>query len=155
MKFHLSLAVFFLHLQLTALDSSIFYQKLREPTPEWITESINHDLAPFKTELSKKFLDQIFEEKGESANYYLVRIKVARNRLAIQPSKSALTLEWVRDIIIPHIYALHSLMPLPDIDFIFSGRDFISPLSPPSCYPPEMPPLPIFIMSKCKADNRC
>ena len=46
-----------LQLQLYAINADIFKQKLREPVPQWMIEQISKDLAPYKKELSRKFLD--------------------------------------------------------------------------------------------------
>ncbi len=149
-----SLLVIFcvLQIHLTALDPTIFSRKLNEPTPDWMIEQIEHDLTPFKKELSQKYLDDLFAKNGEA--YYLVRVRVISGQLTIQTSQRALTLEWVPNIIIPHLQAVHKHRPLPDIDFIFSGRDFLAQGNEEhNCQLPHDPILPIFIMSKCKQDK--
>lgn len=114
-----------------------------------MVEQIEYDLAPFKKEFSQNYLDDLFAEEGEFL--YLVRIRVSHGKLTTQASQRALSLNWVTELIIPHIKELHHYKPLPDIDFIFSGRDSINDGS--SCQNYNYPLWPIFIMSKCKQDK--
>ena len=136
---------------LNAVNPALFQQKLSAPTPQWMIEQIENDLAPFKKELSQKFLDELFTTRSEP--FHLVRVQVARGKLTIQASNASKQLDWVQKIIIPRIQELHCLAPLPDIDFIFTGRDLITVHEGLPCLPPDTPLLPIFIMSKCAHDK--
>ncbi|HSX26355.1 MAG TPA: glycosyl transferase family 90 [Chlamydiales bacterium] len=132
-------------IHLEAIHRSIFQQK---PTPQWMGEQIEHDLAPFTNELSRKSLDQLFASHGEAL--YLVRVRVVRGKLTFETSNTSKQLNWVSDLIIPGIRKLHRLVHLPDLDFIFTGRDLIDRMPSLSS---DMSLLPVFIMSKCIHDQ--
>lgn len=136
------------NVHLLALNSDIFYKKLQEPTPEWMKEQIQHDLSSLQKKLSEKCIDELFENRPA-----LVRVKVAQNKLIIHKSKKLGNKE-VADLIVSHLMELHNLVPLPDVDFLISTRDFFTldnNFQP--CQLPDAPNLPILIMSKCKKDN--
>ncbi|MBS0648190.1 MAG: hypothetical protein JSS10_03075 [Verrucomicrobia bacterium] len=136
--FHLFIGICWISNSIEALNKQIFYEKLQQSTPKWMVEQIQHDLAPFQKELSQKFLDEIFAQKG----LILVRVKVANGKLTIQKSVDA-DKHSVPDEIIPHIEGLHHIMSLPDIDFIFTGHDTLScDLS-----------WPIFVITKCNSSK--
>lgn len=139
----------FLPFNLDALNSSVFYQKLQEPTPQWMQEQIEHDLAPFRKELSREYLDELFIQK----HLTLVRVQVKQGQLTVQKSKAAATSEaWITNLILPNIYELHRLIGLPDIDFVFIARDFLKLHNLLPCQGADEAALPIFIMSKCQSD---
>jgi hypothetical protein len=156
-------------IHLDAVNPVLFQQKLREPTPQWMIEQIEKDLAPFKKELSRKFLDGLFTMAGEEffldevvsrrkqlslfEQLYLVRVRVTQGVLTIQASDTSKQTGWVHDIIIPRIKELHSIASLPDIDFVFTGRDYTALHEWRPCLPPDTPLLPIFVMSKCSHDK--
>lgn len=152
-KFEIKILLFaifcFVQIHLEALDSTILFQKLREPTPSWMLEQIENDLAPYKIELSRKFLDELFAHEW----LVLVRIQVKQGALTVQKSKAAATSEsWITDLILPHVYELHRLIGLPDIDFVFIARDFLGLHNLLPCQAAGAAAWPIFIMSKCPSD---
>lgn len=156
-------------IRLNAVNPALLQQKLREPTPQWMIEQIENDLAPFKKELSRKFLDGLFTLAGEELfldeviarrkqlslfeQLFLVRVHIKQGVLTIQASNTSKQLAWVHDIIIPCIKELHHIASLPDIDFVFTGRDYITLYEWLPCLPPDTPLLPIFVMSKCAHDK--
>ncbi|HVW99414.1 MAG TPA: hypothetical protein VHA52_03095, partial [Candidatus Babeliaceae bacterium] len=101
-----------------AIHPELFYHLHRNELPKWIADQIQNDLASFQTQLSRKALDQLFAKEG----YRFVRVQVVKGNITIQKSKDEQD-GTVADEIIPHLYALHSLIPLPEIDFIFSCHD--------------------------------
>jgi Glycosyl transferase family 90 len=132
-----------IRINVEAINPEIFHQKLSQPTPKWITDQINHDLAPFKKELGRKFLDKLFGKE----NLCLVRVRVKKGILTVERSKLAKA-HNIPDKIIPHLYVLHALKPLPDIDFVFTAHDALSPQVDlnAEC-------LPIFCITKNKYDR--
>ncbi len=107
----------------------------------WMMEQINHDLAPFKTELSRKFLDELFLRD----ELCLVRVQVVSGVMTFQKS------EWAKrhpipDHIILPLMELHARLQLPDLDFVFSAHDELNRVR-------NEPPLPIFIITKSKQDT--
>jgi len=112
-------------LQLVGLDRELFYVKLREPTPEWMLEQIEEDLAPFKKELSRKFLNELFKRE----DLYLVRVRAAKGVVSIEKSKPAQG-HPTPDQIITALYKLNQLIALPDIDFVFTSHDGMVSVSP-------------------------
>ncbi len=127
------LTLFFVENALEAFNEVVFYEKMGQSTPEWMTEQIERDLAPFGRELSQKYLDGLFTKD----RLVLVRVKVAKGHLSIQKSRDAVP-DPVPNDILPHIEALHRIKPLPDVDFIFSGLDVL----------PSYVPWPIFVITK-------
>lgn len=122
------------------LNVDLFYAKMKEPAPEWMMEQINHDLAPFNTELSSKFLDTLFERD----DLCLVRVKVSSGNISIQKSNWA-NRHIVAEKIIQPLLELHAFAPLPDLDFVFSAHDELNRVR-------NEPPLPIFIITKARQD---
>lgn len=133
--------LFLLQSHLLALNTSVFYQKLQEPTPAWMKEQIEHDLAPFRKELSRKFLDSLFTKE----EFYLVRVQVKQGKLTVQKSKSIKN-HPVPDMIISHLHKLHALKSLPDLDLVFTAHDTFYPCQP------KGPAWPIFIIAKSKLE---
>lgn len=136
----LSLFFVFTTLSLHGLNTELFYKKLREPIPEWMSEQIQQDLAPFQKQLSQKYLDQLFAKD----EFLQVRVRVKNGNISIEKSRSA-EKHGAADSIIPHFMGLHHVMPLPDMDFIFSAADGIG------CHP-KGPAYPILTISKCRQD---
>ncbi|MBX9924456.1 MAG: hypothetical protein K2Y01_10130 [Rhabdochlamydiaceae bacterium] len=133
--------IFFFTSSLRALDSSIFYEKLKNPIPKWMKEQIDEDLKPFTTELSKKNLDQIFE----ADRFCTFRIRVVNGEMTVQKGNCCM-IHGAANSIIPHFQGLHHIAPLPDLDILISAGDGIG------CHP-NGPAFPIFTISKCKEDK--
>lgn len=136
MKLFRAIFLFFVS-SLEAFNASLFYQKMDEPTPQWMIEQIQNDLDPFQEELSQKFLDSLFSIEDQR----FVRVRVENGNLTIEKSADAdRNTITVPDEIIPHIQGLHCLKPLPDVDFIFTAHDGL----------PCHLKWPVFTISKCK-----
>jgi protein glucosyltransferase len=120
---------------LGAINPPVFYEKLKAPAPHWMMEQISNDLALFHNELSQKFLDELFVKEG----LLLVRVRVRNGIITIEQSPDAAR-HSVPNEIIPHILTLHSLKPLPDVDFLFTGHDGL----------PSYVKWPVFTISKDK-----
>lgn len=120
-----------------AIHPALFYEIHRSTPEPWEKEQINSDLSPFTShDLSKEALDQAFsQQKG----LLLVRVKVFQGNISIEKEPEA-AFHTVPNDIIPHIYALNDLIPLPDIDFIFSAQDTL----------PQDLQWPIFAITKQK-----
>lgn len=114
-----------LFLPLSGLNQEIFYAKLSQPTPTWMLDQIEEDLAPFTKELSRKFLDELFQRD----DLWLVRVYVAKGKIKIRKSRGAAR-HSTPDQIIPHLLVLNKLVPLPDMDFIFTVEDGLMSISP-------------------------
>ncbi|MBS0648436.1 MAG: hypothetical protein JSS10_04325 [Verrucomicrobia bacterium] len=126
---------------LLALNPSVFQQKLQESTPLWMKEQIERDLAPFRKELSQKFLDSLFTKE----EFYLFRVQVKDGKLTVQKSISVEG-HPVPAMVIPHLQQLHALKPLPDLDILFTAHDTFYPCQT------KGPAWPIFIITKSKHD---
>jgi len=122
---------------LNALDKSSFYELHRQPIYQWIGEQIQNDLTPFDKEFRRTSLDEIFATQGESL--CLTRVQISQGQITIQKSECAQR-HIIPNEIIPHLFALNELIPLPDIDFLFTSFDYLSR---------EMS-WPIFVLSKQK-----
>lgn len=112
--------LFLLKTGLFALHVERFYDLLNEKAPEWMVRQIEHDLSPFQGELSKKYLDALFNQEKETL--CLVRIKIESGKISIIESDIAVG-HSVPPMILHGIRNLHMLAPLPDMDFIFTGLD--------------------------------
>jgi hypothetical protein len=130
--------------------------KLKQPSPIWAQEQIEHDLLPFQRELSRCFLDQLFAEHGDE--WYLVRVKVRKGKITIQQSQAALTYEYTNLMVNPLI-TLHQSLLLPDLDFIFSMNDVFGTHTKVMDHvaaikkrDPTLQALPIFMIAKHKED---
>jgi hypothetical protein len=137
-KFWIFLILLFLP-SLEALKLDLLYEKLEEPTPEWILKQIHQDIAPYTTELSRKSLDELFSNN----DYCLVRVQVVDGKMTFQKSEWA-KIHQVADWIIQLFKVFNTLVRLPDVDFVFSCHDYIQL---------KGTPLPIFIISKKKHDH--
>lgn len=109
-----------MHAQLMAIDSCLFLEKLQEPTPEWMTEQIEHNLRPFKEELSCQYLDQFFEEYAHSMG--LIRVRVFEGQLFFDGTAKSLADSYTEKFLTP-LKKMHEISSLPDIDFIFTHFD--------------------------------
>ncbi len=137
---------------IASLEPKLFYQKLREPTPQWMTEQIEKDLAPFQKELSQKYLDELWAKFNE--DFYFIRVRVAQGQLTFEKSKFAVNYKMTKPMI-GALTELHALTPLPDMDFIFTLHDvsltkYSSLLN--ADYP-SGPPGPIFAITKNKLES--
>jgi hypothetical protein len=103
-----------------------------------MVDQISQDLAPYQKELSRKFLDALFTRE----ELYLVRVHVDKGILTVQKSTPAIQ-HTTPDQVIVQLEKLHQLVPLPDLDFIFTSHDTLSPQT-------NGPPLPIFVITKSK-----
>jgi hypothetical protein len=120
------------------MDPASFYQQHRQPLPAWAKEQIRLDLSHFNQELSNQALDHLFAQEKE--HHALIRVKVFRGQITIE--KSQVSSEHLIPVeILSHFFALHELIPLPDIDFIFSEGDTLPLL-------PEEIKWPIFVLAK-------
>ncbi len=164
MKFFRKKAIFkffvcllcFLHTPLWALDSQLFHKKLKEPTPTWMREQIEHDLAPFQKELSKDYLDKLFarlqEDDENKENWYLVRIKVSNNHLTVEKSHRAESYE-LSNVMVEAFHKLQRMIRLPNLDLILTSCDVRWPhILPLRRGDPCTPVLPIFSLAKHKKD---
>lgn len=96
-----------------------FYQKLEQPTPQWMHDQIQEDLAPFTKELSKQFIDELFcRDEGMC----LVRVRIMNGKFHIQKSASAMN-HPTPDQIITHLKKLNEIIPIPNIDFLLTAHD--------------------------------
>ena len=107
------------------LDVELFKRKLQEPTPQWMEDQIQYDLAPFTRELSRRSIDELFTRD----DLYLVRVRVTNGQLHIQKSSTAAG-HPTPDQIVLHLYTLNELITLPDIDFLLTSHDTPMSLSP-------------------------
>ncbi|HEY5234831.1 MAG TPA: glycosyl transferase family 90, partial [Rhabdochlamydiaceae bacterium] len=123
------------------LNPELLYSKMKAPTPEWMVKQIQNDLAPFTTELSRKYLDELFAREELA----LFRVQVVDGYLTVKKSWKAKH-HLVPDQVIPHLLMLHVLKTLPDMDLVFSAHDTFEWL-------PKGPDLPIFIITKFKEDT--
>ncbi|MDQ5956681.1 MAG: glycosyl transferase family 90 [Candidatus Rhabdochlamydia sp.] len=114
------LLVFLLHAQLMAFDSDCFLKKLQEPTPGWMKEQIARNLQPFKEELSCQSLNRFFKEYASGMG--LVRVRVFQGQMSIEGSHKNITDSYAQKFLIP-FKKIHDIVPLPDVDFIFSHFD--------------------------------
>lgn len=114
------LFVFLLHVQLIAIDSRRFLKKLQEPTPQWMSEQIEHNLQPFKEELSRQNLDRFFGEYAYGMG--LVRVRVVQGQMFIEGSDRNIK-DWYAGKFLVPLQEIHEISPLPDIDFIFTHFD--------------------------------
>ena len=141
----------FLQSQLEALDSQLFRQKLKEPTPEWMTEQIEGDLKPFQKQLSKKSLDEIFVKLKDQM--LLFRVRVANNRLVIEASEEAKK-DWRCRRLVSSLFSLQGVTPLPDIDFLVTCHDVFGREEPETSViqgnSVTIISMPIFIIAKPK-----
>lgn len=150
-KLFILISVCLFQINIAALDPLLFSQQLNKPTPCWMVEQIEHNLKPFDKELSEQYLDRLFKEYGDF--FMLVRIKVVRGELSVEKSKSAEPYE-LTDLIVSPLIMLHSLAPLPDIDFIFTCRDsFDTPRKAIRNSDPDGATWPIFMIAKNKNDK--
>ncbi len=118
---------------LYSFENSIFFQKLSEPTPQWMFDQIEEDLAPHGIDLSQYYIEEIFSKNHDLLK--LVRVRVINGEVNVFKSTST-TNHPTPDLIIPHLYALSKLIRLPDIDFLFTAHDGM------------FSPLPIFCVTK-------
>lgn len=123
------------------IQCSAIFANFNTQAPAWMMKQIHHDLAPFKTELSSTFLDELFKRD----ELCLVRVRVESGTMTFQKSAWAQR-HSVADKIIQPLIELHSLAPLPDLDFVFSSHDELNSFR-------NEPPLPIFIITKSKNDT--
>jgi hypothetical protein len=137
-RFFIWMFLYIFQLHLHAINPAIFKQKLREPIPNWMLDQISQDLAPYQKELSKKFLDALFTHD----DLYLVRVRVDKGILTVQKSKHAIE-HSTPDQVIAQLEKLHQLASLPDLDFIFTSHDTLSPQI-------NGLPMPIFVITKSK-----
>ncbi len=126
---------------LNALDVQVFFHKLSESTPEWMQQQIEADLKPFTTQLSKKYLDRLFNNSDHS----FFRIRVINGNMTIEKGEFA-KIHGAADSIIPHFQGLNHVVPLPDFDILVSAGDGIG------CHA-NGPAYPIFTISKCREDQ--
>lgn len=110
---------------LSGLDQKVFYAKLKEPTPQWMIEQIEEDLAIHKIDLSRKSIDTLFAIEG----HYLVRVRAAKGKIHIQKSKPTEDKPTATKII-AGLYKLAGLVTLPDMDFVFTCHDGFGGLCP-------------------------
>lgn len=120
MRYLFLLFIFLLHVQLIAIDSRLFLKKLYEPTPQWMSEQIEHNLQPFKEELSRQSLDKFFDEYAYGMG--LVRIRVVQGQMFIEGSDRNIR-DWYAEKFLIPLKEMHEISPLPDIDFIFTHFD--------------------------------
>lgn len=109
-----------LFLPLAGLNKEVFYAKLNEPTPQWMIEQIEEDLANHKTDLSRKSIDVLFTKE----EHLLVRVRVSKGKMQIQKSKNAEDKPTASKII-EGLYRLSQIITLPDIDFVFTCHDAV------------------------------
>jgi hypothetical protein len=148
----LFLACYLLQTNLVGLvEPSLFYQKLLEPTPQWVIEQIENDLAPFSKELSEQHLNNLFALYNEK--WRLVRVRVAQGQLTFEKSNAANSY-FLTSLIVDPIIQLHSLAPLPDMDFVITFIDeSLTAHSPEAKIKfPSGPPGPIFCIAKNKLE---
>ncbi len=133
------------------VEPSLFYKKLREPTPQWVIEQIENDLAPFSKELSKQYLNDLFALHQEE--WFLIRVRVAQGQLTFEKS-NPVKYYGLTSLIIDPIVQLHSLTPLPDMDFIITLHDIsLIAHSPGGKIDfPSGHPEPIFCIAKNKLE---
>lgn len=134
------------------VEPSLFYEKLRESTPQWVIEQIENDLAPFSKELSKQYLNDLFALYQEE--WFLLRVRVVQGQLSFEKSNAVKSYALTPFIIDP-IVQLHSLMPLPDMDFIVTLHDvsLTAYSSRAKINFPSGPPGPIFCIAKNKLET--
>lgn len=123
-------------------DYEAFHQKFEQPTPDWMTRQINHDLAPFQGKLSKSDITKFFVNYPKMTAF---RVIVKKNRLKIVVSYAARKTHILPQII-SYIKKLHKIKPLPDVDFIVSTIDVYYHDDKNTAYP-------VFIVSKDKFDK--
>lgn len=121
---------------------------LKAPTPKWMLQQIETDLQPFTTELSREYLDFIFDKYKEEQSF--VRIRVSRGKFVIEKSQTASCNEMA-ELIIKPLQMMHCWSPLPDCDFIFTCRDVVYGLNCGKNF--EVTTFPIFIIAKDKKDS--
>lgn len=105
-----------------AFNENIFFQKFNAPTPRWMLEQIEEDLAFHYTDLSKNSIDEIFYQLHDSLK--LIRVTVVNGEIHILKSPTIIS-HPTPDLIIPHLYFLSKLIRLPDLDFVFTSHDGI------------------------------
>lgn len=107
------------NISLLAFNNDIFFEKLNKPVPQWMIDQINEDLAPYTKELSRQFLDELFDN---DEGLCLVRVRIINGKFHIQKSPSA-TNHPTPDQIISHLRKLNEIIPLPNIDFLLTAHD--------------------------------
>lgn len=108
------------------LFADSFQILLNNPTPEWMSQQIHKSLLPFDQELSKSFLDALFDESGK--HFALMRVRYQEGVLSFQSSiDHEIMNEWQK--IFRRLDSLHRL-PSRNFDFLISCHDS---LCCPSC----------------------
>jgi hypothetical protein len=131
-RLYLFLLLFFTPLSLKGLDQKAYEALLRKPTPTWMVERIQKDLAPFEWELSQKNLDEIH------SRLCCIRIKVKERHLTISGPKAGKNPVTEKEYS-NYVHKLHEAYPLPDVDFLICLHDTIEN---------PMEHLPVGILSK-------
>ncbi len=130
---------------LHAFDKNVFFQRLQQPTPQWMLEQIQEDLAPFQNALISKNLDVVYQTYRKMA--CLVRVKVISGNLYVI-NDPKLNSHGAYSPMVDGIKQLHRLIPFPDLDILISLCDKI-------LFSTEFPnetPLPILVAAKDKYD---
>ncbi len=104
---------------LHAFNIEVFYEKLTAPIPQWMSDQIEEDLAPFTIELSRQFIDELFSKDDVLC---LVRVRIMGGKFYIQKSASAVN-HPTPDQIIAHLEKLNEMIPLPNVDFLLTAHD--------------------------------
>ncbi|HSX13956.1 MAG TPA: glycosyl transferase family 90, partial [Chlamydiales bacterium] len=121
------------------LNKDTFFTKLRKLPPQWMEEQISEDFQEF-TSITKAKVDATFSKFEYIPNSYIVRYRIY-NRELYRFLPAGELISSVDNSTEQALKTLIRLLPLPDMDFIFSYFDGI-PL------PPGLPNEYIFASSK-------
>jgi len=130
-----------------SVEPALFYQNLREPTPQWMTEQIERDLSPFQGRLSRMHLDSFYAKYCEYN--HLIRVRIVKGEIFVEKSSHASP--SLAEFILQAVFKMHYLAPLPDLDFIFTTHDVMSYLvAMQAKMDPDNLIWPVFTISKDK-----
>lgn len=128
-------------LPLFSMTYESLHTELAKDPADWMEKRIKKDLAPFEGKLSKQLLDEMYLY---AESFQLVRIKIINGVIHTEMPPLMRTKVFVPRML-KAIKLLHSMAPLPDVDFVLSLGDKIDSQ--------DHLMLPIFVVAKYQYDK--